>query len=143
MHNARPTGSIGLVMVMMALTAAAAAAWNFSFQVMAATSSNVLQLTADSFYPAIHGDSLVMVQFYAPWCKLCQSLAPEYEMAASRLKISSSEVVLAKIDCVSEDPLCDAQDVKSYPTLKIYRGGQPRLYSGELKAGAIVSFLQA
>jgi thioredoxin-like negative regulator of GroEL len=49
------------------------------------------------------------------------NVAPEYEMAATRLKMLSSEVVLAKVDCVTEDSLCDALGVQSYPTLTIYR----------------------
>ncbi|KAG0322204.1 protein disulfide-isomerase precursor, partial [Linnemannia gamsii] len=98
----------------------AVAAWTANLQVLAATSSNVLQLTANTFFPAIHENSLIMVQLYVPWCKFCQALAPEYEMAATRLKMLSSEVVLAKVDCVTEDSLCDALGVQSYPTLTIY-----------------------
>lgn len=36
--------------------------------------NHFLRLAASTFYPAIHDNSLIMVQFYAPWCKFCQSL---------------------------------------------------------------------
>ncbi|KAF9538312.1 protein disulfide-isomerase precursor [Mortierella hygrophila] len=114
-----------------------------NLQVLAAGPSNVLQLAAGTFYPAIHSNEVVMVQFYAPWCKHCKGLAPEYEMAAERLKMLSPETVLAKVDCVAEDTLCDGQDVQAYPTLKVYRNGQSQDYAGDRKAGAIASFLQA
>ncbi|OAQ32107.1 thioredoxin-like protein [Linnemannia elongata AG-77] len=137
-HNDRPIGAAGLVAMIVLMTA-----WTTNLQVITAASSNILQLTAATFYPAIHSDEALMVQFYAPWCKHCKELAPEYEMAAVRLKMLSSDTVLAKVDCVAEDALCDGQDVQAYPTLKVYRNGRSRNYAGELTAGAIVSFLQA
>ncbi|KAF9144478.1 hypothetical protein BG015_000089 [Linnemannia schmuckeri] len=63
-------------------------------------------------------------------------------MVATRLKLLSSGAVLAKVDCVAEDALCDVQGVEAYPTLKVYKSGRPQVYYGDLKAGAIVSFLQ-
>ncbi|KAF9099032.1 protein disulfide-isomerase precursor [Mortierella sp. GBA35] len=114
------------------------AAWIAIAQVVAA--SNVLPLTNKTFRPTIRGERVIMVAFIAPWCKHCQELAPQYELAATRLK--DSGVVLAKVDCTIEAGLCAAQDIDSYPTLKVYRGDRDSEYEGAVKADAIVSYLK-
>ncbi|KAG9062848.1 hypothetical protein KI688_005155 [Linnemannia hyalina] len=68
-HNARPIGAISLVAMVVMM-----AAWTANLQVLAAAPSNVLQLAAGTFYPAIHSNEVVMVQFYAPWRKHCKEL---------------------------------------------------------------------
>jgi hypothetical protein len=73
MHYGRPMGWISSV-TSMTMALVAVAAWTANLQVLAATSSNVLQLTANTFFPAIHENSLIMVQLYVPWCKFCQAL---------------------------------------------------------------------
>jgi protein disulfide-isomerase A1 len=49
---------------------------------------------------------------------------------------------LAKVDCTENQDLCQQQDVRGYPTLKIFRNGTPSEYNGARKADGIVSYMQ-
>ncbi len=48
--------------------------------------SAVIQLTDDNYFTMKHDKDVWFVEFYAPWCGHCKSLAPEYAQAAEKLK---------------------------------------------------------
>ena len=51
------------------------------------SSSPVVKLTQANFEKEVKGSGeLWFVEFFAPWCGHCKSLAPEYEKAAKALK---------------------------------------------------------
>ena len=47
--------------------------------------SKVHVLSYDNYYRFIERHPLVLMEFYAPWCKHCQELAPHYREAAKQL----------------------------------------------------------
>ncbi|XP_050423081.1 protein disulfide-isomerase A3 [Adelges cooleyi] len=55
-----------------------------------------------------------LVEFYAPWCGHCKSLAPVYEQVAEKLK--DEAVSLVKIDATAND-VPSSFDVRGFPTL--------------------------
>uniref|UniRef100_A0A3Q3EI53 Protein disulfide-isomerase n=1 Tax=Labrus bergylta TaxID=56723 RepID=A0A3Q3EI53_9LABR len=84
--------------------------------------------------------SLALVEFFAPWCGHCKRLAPEYEVAATRLK---GMVALAKVDCTVNSNICSKYGVSGYPTLKLFRDGEESgPYDGPRTADGIVSLLK-
>ena len=52
-------------------------------------------------------------------------------------------VSIAKVDCTKETKICKADpDVKGYPTLKLYVGGEAIKYSGPRNIEAFKAFIQ-
>ncbi|KAI9010677.1 hypothetical protein DFJ74DRAFT_685329 [Hyaloraphidium curvatum] len=106
-----------------------------------AASSDVIELHKTDFADTIKKEDLILVEFFAPWCGHCsEALAPEYEKAATELK--SAGIPIAKVDCTVEEEVCQEQDVKGYPTLKVFRSGSPTDYKGPRKADGIVSYMK-
>ena len=104
----------------------------------AAADSKVLELTdatLDAAIEATGGDtpSVLLIEFYAPWCGHCKSLAPEYEAAANLLAFDGHEGVLAKLDATASKS--EIVGVKGYPTMLLFRGAENiGPYEGEVRA---------
>uniref|UniRef100_A0A8D2KQU1 protein disulfide-isomerase n=1 Tax=Varanus komodoensis TaxID=61221 RepID=A0A8D2KQU1_VARKO len=104
----------------------------------------VLVLTQSNFAQALQKHPLLLVEFYAPWCRPCQALAPEYAKAAAVLKDEGSPVRLAKVDAVEERLLSAEFGATEYPVLKLFRDGNrthPANFTGR-DAEGIVKWLK-
>jgi thioredoxin 1 len=64
--------------------------------------------------------TLVVVDFWAPWCGPCKSIAPVLEEVAKDL---AGQVVIYKVN-VDDNPKSPAQyNVRAIPNLIIFKGG--------------------
>ena len=105
----------------------------------------VYTLTETNFDSTLVSESLILVEFYAPWCGHCKKIKPEYERAARRLAQLQKPIKLAKVDATVEKELASRFDVKGYPTLIIFRNGglkrQP--YKGPRDENGIVQYMKS
>ncbi|XP_061338419.1 probable protein disulfide-isomerase A6 isoform X2 [Gastrolobium bilobum] len=90
---------------------------------IASVPSNVVVLTPENFNEVVLDETKdVLVEFYAPWCGHCKSLAPTYEKVASAFKLEE-DVVIANLDADKYRDLAEKYDVSGFPTLKFFPKG--------------------
>ncbi|KAK6167917.1 hypothetical protein SNE40_021841 [Patella caerulea] len=102
------------------------------------SSDDVIELTPSNFnQKVINGDELWLVEFYAPWCGHCKSLAPEWKKAATALK---GVVKIGAVDADQHNSLGGQYGVRGFPTIKIFGANKnsPQDYNGARNAQGIV-----
>ncbi|XP_077344913.1 protein disulfide-isomerase A6 isoform X2 [Lithobates pipiens] len=99
---------------------------------------DVIELTPSNFNrEVIQSDGLWLVEFFAPWCGHCQSLAPQWKKAATALK---GIVNLGAVDADKHKSLGGQYEIRGFPTIKIFGANKnkPENYQGGRTAEAIV-----
>ena len=83
----------------------------------------------------------VLVEFYAPWCGHCKSLAGPWADAASQLK---GKMDLGALDATAHGSIAQQYGVQGYPTIKYFAPGstEPEDYNGGRTASDIVKFAE-
>ena len=77
----------------------------------------VVELTKDNFEQTIKDSAFVIVDFWAPWCGPCRNFAPVYE----KVSADHDDIVFAKINTEDEQELGAHFQIRSIPTLMIFR----------------------
>jgi protein disulfide-isomerase A1 len=109
----------------------------------AAAASEVVELNTEGFGQALQDNAFVFVEFYAPWCGACKSLAPEWEKLATLAKEHNLNIPIAKVDAIAEETLARSHDIRSFPTLKLFRGHETAVapFQGARSADKMLAWL--
>ena len=78
-------------------------------------------LSKDDFKGAVEKPGIVFLDWWAEWCGPCKAFAPVYERVAE----ANPDITFAKIDTDREQELAAAFNIRSIPTLMIFRDGIP------------------
>ena len=76
-----------------------------------------VELTKDNLPEVIENNDFVIIDFWAPWCGPCQSFGPVYEEISEKYP----DIVFAKVDTQAEQELAGQFNIRSIPTLMIFR----------------------
>ena len=84
--------------------------------------SKPVELTSADFHRQIANSEIpVVVDFWAEWCGPCKMMAPAFEKAAASLE---PNVRLAKLNTENEQQIAQQFNIRSIPTLVLFREGK-------------------
>ena len=76
-----------------------------------------VELTTDNFKDVVANNDMLIIDFWASWCGPCRSFAPTFEAASEQHK----DIVFAKVNTEEQQELAAAFNIRSIPTLMVFR----------------------
>lgn len=103
---------------------------------------DVRVVVAKEFDDILFGGKDVLIEFYAPWCGHCKSLAPTYAEVGALFK-GNDKIEIAKMDATANDVPSAKFDVKGFPTIYFVQGeGEVLKYDGARTKDGFVEYIK-
>lgn len=102
--------------------------------------TSVVTLDDSNFHSqVVDSDEMWFVEFYAPWCGHCKSLAPVWKDLASSL---DGKVKVGAVDCTANQQTCSEFSVGGFPTIKFFGSNKerPADYEGGRDLGSLSAY---
>lgn len=109
-----------------------------------AAKSAVIDLLPDNFDDVVlKSGKPTLVEFFAPWCGHCKTLAPIYEELAGTLEHAKDKIQIAKVDADAHRDLGKRFGVQGFPTLKFFDGksDKPSEYNSARDLASLTDFI--
>lgn len=109
----------------------------------ASAASAVKDLLPDNFDDIVlNSGKPALVEFFAPWCGHCKTLAPIYEELGAAFEHASDKVTIAKVDADAHKELGRKHGVQGFPTLKWFANGKIEDYKSGRDLESLTAFVQ-
>ena len=85
-------------------------------------SESAVTVTDNTFDEEVKGSSTpVLVDFWAPWCGPCRSMAPQFARAAKTLE---PDVRFLKVNADEQPAISARYNIRSIPTMLLFKNGR-------------------
>ena len=76
-----------------------------------------IEVTTENFRQTVERDGIVLLDWWASWCGPCRAFAPVFEQASK----DHPDLVFGKIDTEAQQELAAMFEIRSIPTLMVFR----------------------
>jgi thioredoxin 1 len=102
--------------------------------------SDAVKQISGAEFEGVTGSGVVLVDFWAPWCRPCLMQIPILEQVAAQV---GGRATIGKVNVEEEPMLASRYGIQSIPNLIIFKDGVPqRQYVGVQRAEQLISGIE-